>query len=331
MAAAERLQVGAVGERHLDLDEHVALVRRLGPRHVLEPQVAGAVEDERPHAGFAVTEPAPPSRPTPPETAASASSKRSSGNTVGAGRSSVGRSATACSMCADVDERDPITVSSRRYMPAAGSVPASAKSSTVPPGSTAASAVSPPPGGAKHGRVHRPVRRHARALRQAVDREHGVAAPLQHGAEEAADEAVADHEHASARHPLGAAQHARERLDVGAVRVVDSGRGARPTPWPARARRTRRGRSSAPGSCSQVDSCPERQRGHSPQPVWWIRATRRPSAVSRHDLVPEHRSGSGDPDLLHIRAAEPAGEHRHAVAGRRRLLDLGQRGLTGGA
>ena len=48
MAAPERLQVGAVGERHLDLHEHVA---RAGPRvgHVLEAEVAGAVEARRPH------------------------------------------------------------------------------------------------------------------------------------------------------------------------------------------------------------------------------------------------------------------------------------------
>ena len=49
VAAAEGLQVGAVGERDLDLHEHVAVGGRLGPRHVLEPQVAGAVEDERSH------------------------------------------------------------------------------------------------------------------------------------------------------------------------------------------------------------------------------------------------------------------------------------------
>ena len=51
MAAPERLQVGAVGERDLDLDEHVALGGGSGSRHVLEPQVARPVEDERPHAG----------------------------------------------------------------------------------------------------------------------------------------------------------------------------------------------------------------------------------------------------------------------------------------
>ena len=43
MAAAERLQVGAVGERDLDLDEHVAR-RRARVGDVLEAEVAGAVE-----------------------------------------------------------------------------------------------------------------------------------------------------------------------------------------------------------------------------------------------------------------------------------------------
>ena len=60
MAAPERLQVGAVGERDLDLDEHVARPR-LGVRHLLEPQVAGAVEAERPH-GVNTTLSAPPER-----------------------------------------------------------------------------------------------------------------------------------------------------------------------------------------------------------------------------------------------------------------------------
>ena len=48
MAAAERLRVGAVGERDLDLDEHVARPG-LGAGHLLDPQVAGAVEAERSH------------------------------------------------------------------------------------------------------------------------------------------------------------------------------------------------------------------------------------------------------------------------------------------
>ena len=49
MPASEGLEVGAVGERDLDLDEHVPLGLRLRPRHLLEPQVAGPVKDERPH------------------------------------------------------------------------------------------------------------------------------------------------------------------------------------------------------------------------------------------------------------------------------------------
>ena len=48
MAAAEGLRVRPVGERDLDLDEHVARAR-LRLRHVLDPQVAGAVEAEGPH------------------------------------------------------------------------------------------------------------------------------------------------------------------------------------------------------------------------------------------------------------------------------------------
>ena len=40
-----RLRVGAVGERDLDLDEHVA-GPRLGPGDVLEPDVARPVEDQ---------------------------------------------------------------------------------------------------------------------------------------------------------------------------------------------------------------------------------------------------------------------------------------------
>jgi hypothetical protein len=55
MSAPERLQVGAVGQRHLDLDEHVTLGRWLGPWHVLEPEVAGAVEDQRLHAADQAT------------------------------------------------------------------------------------------------------------------------------------------------------------------------------------------------------------------------------------------------------------------------------------
>ncbi len=48
MTAAEGLCVGAIRERDLDLNEDVARPR-LGPRHFLDPQVAGAVVEQRPH------------------------------------------------------------------------------------------------------------------------------------------------------------------------------------------------------------------------------------------------------------------------------------------
>ena len=48
MAAPERLHVGAVRQRHLDPDEHVAGAR-LRVRHLLDADVAGAVPAQRPH------------------------------------------------------------------------------------------------------------------------------------------------------------------------------------------------------------------------------------------------------------------------------------------
>ena len=49
------------------------------------------------------------------------------------------------------------------------------------------------------------------------------------------------------------------------------------------------------------------------------------------DLVPEHRARGGDADLLDVRAAQPAGEHGHEVAGRRRVRDVGKAGLPVGS
>ena len=48
MAAPERLRVSAVGERHLDPDEHVAGAR-LRVRNLLDPQVSRPVVEERPY------------------------------------------------------------------------------------------------------------------------------------------------------------------------------------------------------------------------------------------------------------------------------------------
>ena len=122
--AAERLQVGAVGERDLDLDEHVAGVGDLGPGTSSSRRSPGPVEDQCPH-GAGVKDPASasPRAPSRHETTFSAaparkssspSSNRSSGRTVGSGSVELGRSATASCMCAGVADREPSTVSSRR-------------------------------------------------------------------------------------------------------------------------------------------------------------------------------------------------------------------------
>ena len=110
VAAPERLQVGAVGERHLDLHEHVAVGLRLGPRHVLEPEVARAVEDERPHGVEDDLE-----RLDRLRKSCSPSSKRSSGSTVGSGSVELGQQLPPLPPCdAGVADREPMTVSSRR-------------------------------------------------------------------------------------------------------------------------------------------------------------------------------------------------------------------------
>ena len=107
VAAAERLQVGAVGERDLDLHEDVA---RAGLRvgHLLDAQVARRVEPRRPH-GRKTTFSASRRR-----NRSSPSANRASGSTVGSGTSSSGRSAAASSIAPGVAERAPTTVSSRR-------------------------------------------------------------------------------------------------------------------------------------------------------------------------------------------------------------------------
>ena len=74
---------------------------------------------------------------------------------------------------------------------------------------------------AEHGSVDRAVGRDAGPVRMPVDREHRVAAVLEHGPEEATDEAVADDEHPAPGYPLGATEDARERLDVRPAGVVD--------------------------------------------------------------------------------------------------------------
>ena len=107
MPATERLQVGAVRQRDLDLDEHVAGSRhRVG--HLLDAQVADAVVAQRPH-GTNTTFAASRAR-----NSSSPSANRSSGSTVGSGRSSSGSSAAAARIASGDAERRPATVSSLR-------------------------------------------------------------------------------------------------------------------------------------------------------------------------------------------------------------------------
>ena len=49
-----------------------------------------------------------------------------------------------------------------------------------------------------------------------------------------------------------------------------------------------------------------------------------PVRCSGDDLVTEHGAGRGDPDFLHVRPAQAAGEHVHERTGSTRLADVGE-------
>ena len=107
MTATVGLHVGSVRERYLDLEEDVALAgNRVG--HLVEPQVAGCMQAERPH-GVKTT-----FRASRRRKSSSPSAKRSSGRSVGSGTSRSSRSATASDMYGGAAERVPRIVSSRR-------------------------------------------------------------------------------------------------------------------------------------------------------------------------------------------------------------------------
>ncbi len=107
MPSAVRLQVGAVRERDLDLQEHVR-VRPRWFRDVLEAEIPGPVEPQRPH-GVKTTFSASRRR-----NSSSPSANRSSGKTTGSWTSRSWSSASASRMYAGVADRAPATVSSHR-------------------------------------------------------------------------------------------------------------------------------------------------------------------------------------------------------------------------
>ena len=88
MTAAERLQIGSVGQRNLDLHEHLARAG-LGLRYILDAQVAGRVETRGLH-GVNTTFSAAPLRYS-----STPSSNRSSGSVVASGSTSDGSSSIA--------------------------------------------------------------------------------------------------------------------------------------------------------------------------------------------------------------------------------------------
>ena len=151
----------------------------------------------------------------------SASSIRSSGSTVGSGTSSPGSSATAS--LHERGRRRP-RADDRQLAPVnagGGYRPRVREQQHRPAWLDRVERDLDSSRRAHDGSVDGPVRWHPGPQRVAVDREHRVPAPLQHGAEEPPDESVADHEHPPSWHALHATQHAGERLHVRPVGIVD--------------------------------------------------------------------------------------------------------------
>ena len=301
VAAAERLQVGAVGERDLDPDEHVAGAG-LGPRHLLQPQVAGAVEEQSPH-GVKTTLSARPERYSSTPSAKLLERKH--------GRLRHVELREQSSRLLHVPRRRRARAGERQLAPVDGvrvDRPGIREHEHRP---TRRDQLERRRRRAQDGRVHRPVRRAAGALRVRVDRVDVVAAPAQHLREEPPDEALADHEHAPAWHALGSPQDAGERLDVGADRVAQpvrnrhAARLADPLREPARhdrrrgeslARRLVSGQAALALAAGQVvDRARAAFRPHPARPP----RARAPSRPARN------------PELLDVRAAQPAGQHAH--------------------
>ena len=197
----------------------------------------------------------------------------------------------------------------------------------MPPGRTASRAVSTPPRPARTAASTGPSGRLPVAARVGVGGEDLVAAVAEHGGEQVADEAVTDDEDTAPWHLPGTAQDAGERLHhragglVHVVRQLDPSLRAYPlgeAAGPDRrlgeagAERLVAGAALLAGAAGVV-------------------VDERDAAAVRglgDDLVPEHGARRRAADLLHVRAAQPAGEHAHEIAGPVRLGDVGEPGLA---
>ena len=110
------------------------------------------------------------------------------------------------------------------------------------------------------------------------------------------------------RQPLRGAQHAGERLDVGARSRRRPRRAGRASAVACARSANPPGTIVAARNASQVDSCPARQRvAFAAGQV--VDERDAPPVELRDDLVAEHRPRGRGADLLDVGAAQPAGEH----------------------
>ena len=174
---------------------------------------------------------------------------------------------------------------------------------------------------ADHDRVDRRVRFRSGAARISVEREHVVAAAREHRCEQPADESLPEHEHASRRHRVRSAHDARERLERRRLGVAQPGGKIDPRvrahPFRETAGTDRRcgellARRLVAGAAALAFAA-----------AAMVDERDAPSVFGLADhLVPEDGARELGAQLLHVRAAQPAREHAHELAGPVGLVDV---------
>ena len=306
VSAAVGLEIGAVGQRDLDLEEDVAVARnRVGRRPRAEGRRAHGA-DERPH-GVKTTFSASRRRKS-----SSPSANRSSGSTIGSGTSrscEQRRPPRACTAArpsaspttvelapVDVGRRDRAGVGEDEHGAARGDGVERRLDPARP---------------TEHGSVDRPVGRRPRSPRVDVDREHLVARAARARRRTAARRTRSRRR---ARDRAGRRAAPRSTQASGSTIVPRQSGQSRGQRRPSALRRTRSARPARPdrrlgeplaGRLVAREAALALAAGR-------VVDERHAAAVVdlRDDLVAEHRAGVRRVELLDVGAAEPAGDDR---------------------
>ena len=299
--APEGLEVGSVGERDLDLDEHVAGAW-LRPRHFLEPQIAGAVEPKRPH-GVKTTLSARAAAIQLETLREALEREHGRHGKLELREQRGGLAHRGRSRRAGADERELAPVDlvevDRARVREHEHRPARRESVERSRGGAEDERVDLPPGArpSRSGRMSIAKTSSPRRRSTSANRRPMKPCPTTSTR--------------SARNPLDAAKHASERLDVGAGRVVDLVRKLDALGLRRPAPRSRRARSSARRSGCRSTRGRLEQRAHSPHGRWWRSATRAPSVRRATTSCPSTVPAGATPSFSTSEPQRPVARTAH--------------------